>query len=77
MIVVLRHKIEMVHQAHRFLQSWMKQRTRKNGGRLFLRFLQAVQQLPACCTKVAKDLLHGACVVVGFMSFSIAQVRGS
>ena len=70
-IVMFGNKVKMVHQPHGRLQPRMQQSAVERGS---LHCLHAIDQLQSCSAKFCQNLLHRARIVIGLMSFSIAEV---
>ena len=69
MVIMLRHKVQMVDQSHRRLQPWMEDDAGRN---CRIDFLSAAHQLQARVSKVGQNLADRALVVLGFVRFPIA-----
>ena len=72
MVVVLRNKVQMIHQPHGLLQTRMQPGAGKEGR---LKFLYTLHQTESRCAELSQnpDQLPG--IVVSFVSLAIAQVR--
>ncbi len=72
MVVVLRNKVQMIHEPHGLLQTRMQLGAGKEGR---LKFSYALQQTESRCAELSQSLRQLPGIVVGFMSLAIAQVR--
>jgi len=72
MVIVFRDKMQMIHKPHGLLQTRMQFGAGKGGG---LKFRDAIHQTGSRRAKLSQNLSQLPAVVIGFMSFSIAQVR--
>lgn len=73
MIVMLRDKVQMIHETHGLLQSRMQLGTSKES---WLKFPYAIHQTSSRCAELNQNLHQIPAVVFCFMSFAIAKVRG-
>jgi len=72
MIIMLRHKVQVIHEPHRLLQPRMQHRARK---KVLAKRLQAPHQCKSSIPKIPENLLHWPLVVVRLVSLPISQVR--
>ena len=71
MVVVLRNKVQMIHEPHRLLQTRMQHGASKEGR---LKFSYAIHQTESRCAELSQNLCQRPSIVIGFMSLEIAQV---
>lgn len=72
MVVVLRNKVQMIHEPHRLLQTRMQHGAGKEGR---LKFPYALHQTESRYAELSQNLYQLPGIVLGFMSLAIAQVR--
>lgn len=71
MIIVLRNKMQMIHEPHGLLETRMQARARKN-----VRFTcpQTLHQAMPCCAESSQNLCQLSGIMVGVMGLAITQV---
>jgi len=73
MIVVLRHKVQMIHETHGLLQSRMQLGICKES---WLKFPYVIHQTSSCCAELNQNLRQIPAVVLCYMGLAIAKIRG-
>jgi hypothetical protein len=72
MVVVLGHKIQMIHKPHGLLQTWMQHGASKERR---LKCPHAICETESRSAELSQNLNQLASIVVGFMGLAIGQVR--
>ena len=69
-VIVLRNKIQMIHEPHGLLETRLQPRSRKN-----VRFKcpQMLHLAKPCCAESRQNLLQFLGIMVGFMGLAITQ----
>ena len=71
MVIVLRNKVQMIHEPHRLLQTGMQHGASKEGR---LNFPDAIDQKESRCAEFSQNPCQRPSIVIGCMSLAIAQV---
>lgn len=71
-IVMLRHEVQMIHQPHGLLQTWMQHRTAKDRG---FDAPHPIHQPAPGGPELSQNLVQVPGIVVGLMRLAIAEVR--